>query len=183
VLIVGESGSGKTTLSIALASLGGYLCSDDSVFLCEGQREGLDVAGWPADLHVAPATLAAFPELVAQGLRTITDGHVKRAVPLSALERPWLPLVHDPKLVLFPVIGDAPVSRLRPLDMAETVAQLIPQSGLALVPGAGRVEEHLRLLAALAQGASGFEITLGADVLAPGEGLLELLHQGFRSPV
>jgi HPr kinase/phosphorylase len=180
VLIVGESGSGKTSLSVALAALGGALVSDDAVFLSNGVQGRVEVVGWPADLHLAPTTLGAFPELAARAYRPVSDGRDKRAVPLEALPRPWLPSAQDPRLVLFPVVGGASRSCTRRLDASEVVARLIPQSGLAVIPGAAKCAEHLRLLAEVANNAVGLEITLGADALCPGPPFLEILGAGIE---
>lgn len=176
VLVVGESGSGKTTLSVGLAARGGALVSDDAVFLSNGIQPGsIEAWGWPADLHLAPETLRAFPELAAGAYRPVSDGRDKRAVPLSVLARPWLPVAKSPALVLFPRVGSGATSTLRRLSAAETVTGLIPQSGLVLVPGAQRGQEQFRLLANLASSAVGVEVTLGADALPPGDGFVELL--------
>jgi hypothetical protein len=179
LLIVGESGSGKTTLSVGLAALGGHLVTDDAVFLDAGST-GIEVWGWPADLHVAPGTLRAFPELGPHAIRPISDGRDKRAVPLSALVQPWLPSANRPRVVLFPRVGDGRRSRAKRLAPAEVVAQLIPQSGMAVIAGAARSVEHLGLLAAMADDAVGLEIALGSDALPPGASFLELLRTAMR---
>jgi hypothetical protein len=180
VLIVGESGSGKTTLSIALATLGGTLVTDDAVFLRESDDGGaLEAHGWPGQLHVTRETLVAFPSLAAAARSTL-DGRDKVAVPVAAVGRPLVASAREPTVVLFPKVGDAPTSSLRGLDATETVAGLIPQSGLAAIPGVERAGEHLRLLASLASRAQGFEIRLGRDVLVPTGSLLDLLRRTTR---
>jgi hypothetical protein len=179
VLIVGESGSGKTTLALGLAALGGSLVSDDAVFLSSGSVEGCaDIWGWPADMHLGPATLAAFPEVAKSAYRPVADGRDKRAVPLSALTPSWLPCASRPLLVLFPTIRPVTISGAERVDQATTVTQLIPQSGLALISGVAKTEEHLQLLAAIANGGVGLEVTLGADALPPASGLIDVLR-GF----
>jgi hypothetical protein len=176
VLVVGESGAGKTTLSLGLAALGGALVSDDSVFLGKRLHGDIEISGWPADLHLAPVTLGAFPDLASRAYRPVSDGRDKQAVPLDALARPWLPAARSPRLVLFPTVGRVSRSLMRRLGDAEIVARLIPQSGLVLVPGAVRGEEHLQLLADLAGAAIGLELTLGTDALSLDPAFLKRLE-------
>jgi hypothetical protein len=84
-------------------------------------------------------------------------------------------------LILFPKVGSASASSTRQLDTAETVTQLIPQSGLVLVPGAANCGDQLELLAHLANDAIGLEITLGADALPPGPGFIGLLKAAVQN--
>lgn len=182
VLIVGESGSGKTTLALGMAALGGSLVSDDVVFLSRGEHDAAEVWGWPADMHLGPATLDVFPQLAKAAYRPVSDGRDKRAVPLSALIPPWLPCARHPSVVLFPCIGPVTVSNLTVLEPGETVARLIPQSGLALVPGAARAQEHLALLADIANGAVGLAATLGPDALPLGSTLMDQLRAAVGRP-
>jgi hypothetical protein len=181
VLIVGESGSGKTTLSLGLAALGGSLVSDDAVFLSNGLQGDVEIWGWPADMHLTPATLAAFPDLAGYAYRPVADGRDKRAVPLAALSPPWAPGASLPRFILFPRIEDVTISAGKRVDPATTVAQLLPQSGLALVPGAAKTQEQLELLAGLANGGVGLEIALGTDALPPSLALVDLLGN-FAAP-
>jgi hypothetical protein len=182
VLVVGESGSGKTTLSLGLAALGGRLVTDDAVFLRTGPG-GMELWGWPADLHVAPETVRAFPDIAPYAVRPVSDGRDKKALPVAVLERPWRPSASRPSLVLFPTVGDDGRSRAKRLASAEMVAQLIPQSGMAVIAGAARSVEHLELLAALADDTVGLEIVLGSDALPPGSSFLELLRTAERQAV
>jgi hypothetical protein len=176
VLIVGESGSGKTTLALGLAALGGSLVSDDAVFLTRGPHGQADVLGWPADMHLGPATLNAFPALAKEAYRPVADGRDKRAVPLSSLTPSWLPRASRPELVLFPTIRPVTKSRVEVVDAPSTISQLIPQSGLVLVSGAPRPQEHFEVLAGIANDSVGLAITLGADALPPGSALMDLLR-------
>lgn len=178
VLIVGESGSGKTTLALGLAALGGSLVTDDAVFLSDAGQDNAEVWGWPADMHLGPPTLGAFPQLARQAYRAVTGSRDKLAVPLSALRPAWLPSALRPTLVLFPSIRPVTVSQVTALEPAETVVRLIQQSGLLVVSGAVKAQEHLELITEIASAGVGLELTLGTDALPAGPALIELLR-GF----
>jgi hypothetical protein len=176
VVIAGESGSGKTTLSLALASLGGRLLSDDAVFLGRGKAGAVLVSGWPQGLHVARATLEAFPRLAEAAIRSVEDGRDKWVVPARALGR-GMTEAFDPKLLLFPSVVHQPATTIAALTPARAATHLVPHGGLWVIPGAAHSTEQLALLAALATRAKAFEIALGTDALGSHESLLTLLER------
>lgn len=175
VLLPGESGAGKTTLALCMVQLGARFISDDACFLHGEPGGSLGVSGWPRELHVAPRTLQAFPDLSAAAGGGVREGRDKRVVPLTAMSGRDTQPAAAPGRLVFPRVAGSGRSAVRPLDTTEALLRLIPPSALVALPRAPGQQRHMELLAALARSCPAVELELADDVLDEPKRLKTLL--------
>lgn len=171
LIVPGDGGIGKTALTLALASAGFRVVSDDAVFLRTDGRRGAMVLPLRRPMHVDDRILDAFGALR----------------PLAFDPVPWFSAVRW-SVCRRAVFGDRAVeaaplpravlclrrsgesrSRIERAPRREAFHELLRQSALIMVAGRG-TRAHLRLLARLCREAVPLRLTLGRDVLErPGD--------------
>ena len=161
VLIVGPSGSGKSTLALQLALAGWPYLSDDNLLLslvdgeveARGFRSFFAVSGEPS----SSLKNCFEPEVV--------FGSQRRAQA-------------SPGVLLFTHLSGEEKTRLNKLTQAETMTRLIRACPWATYDTA-IASANLDVLSALARQATGFDLSAGRDLLAPGRAAELLLPQNF----
>lgn len=148
VLIIGPSGSGKSTLALALAKAGWFYLSDDELLL--SLTDGVvESRGFRSFFAVsAPGTFKhCFEPEIALGSKRVEQAY--------------------PGSLLFISLNGESRSRLSKLTQAETMMRLITACPWATYDKSV-ASANLELLSALARQASGFDLSAGRDLLAPG---------------
>ncbi|MDI7266642.1 MAG: hypothetical protein QME96_01445, partial [Myxococcota bacterium] len=171
LVVPGDSGIGKTALTLALASAGFRVVSDDAVFLRPGEGDVAAVLPFRRPMHVDDRILDAFP-----ALRPLATDPVPwfSAIRWSVCRRAVFgdraveaaPL---PRAVLCLRRSSESRSRIERVPRREAFHELLRQSALIMLAGRG-ARTHLRLLAWLCREAVPLRLTLGRDVLErPGD--------------
>jgi hypothetical protein len=155
IAIVGESGAGKTTTTLALATEGATLLSDDAVFV----RDGLHALRIP--LHVTERTLRAFPAIASR-----VGGRVAGKWLVSGDAFARVNVAAPPDVLLFPRVTDADATCVVRVSEADAFGKLLAASAWCALPGAPRRREHLDVLAQLVARAHRIELALGKDALS-----------------
>lgn len=163
-VISGNAGSGKTTLTISLILAGWKYLSDDTVFmrLC-GDRD-VEVLGFARDFHL-PSDLIRDTELLKR-FKDLPDYCPRRGRKLLAPEQ-WFPGQRldgflNPRVLLFPGIRGQD-SGVRPLSMAESLKELLPQS-LAVMFNPETAPSHLEALKRMVGRGRAFRLVAGPEV-------------------
>ena len=174
VLIGGHGRSGKSTLASALIAGGHAYLGDDVLFL-DGEAHRL--LAFPRPFHLGAAAAGALP-----GLGAHLEGPYSHAGKQALDARAAFPgqervATGLPRRLLFPRIGDAATTTLEPLAPVEAVADLVESSAFvaARLPGHAR---HLAALAALADAAPAWRVTLGRDLLEDAVGTAQRVAEG-----
>jgi hypothetical protein len=166
-LLAGNAAAGKSTTAALLATRGWAVGTDDLAFLVAGGA------------RVAVAASRAPIALRETGRRLL---HREGGVPLGQRDKfafwpedlggVWAPRV-EPDIILFPSIGDGRTTATS-LRQRETLAELVRWSAwVVLEPELA--QPHLDLLGALARQARAYRVTLGRDLFARPDRLLELV--------
>jgi len=150
ILIVGPSGSGKSTLAVQLALAGWPYLSDDEVLLSLVDGE-VEARGFRSFFAVSGQPGSSFkdcfePEAV--------FGSQRKAQA-------------SPGVLLFARLSGEEKTRLSKLTQAETMTRLIRACPWATYDTA-IAGANLEVLSALARQATGFDLSAGRDLLAPG---------------
>jgi hypothetical protein len=165
VLVAGDAGAGKSTVALALAKAGFSYLGDDSVLLSR-RRTSLRLLAIPRAFHVGPATADALPDL-ARHVGAVYGSSGKRFLdPTAAFPEMARMEAGPPEALLFPSIAAAAETVLEPVGPSEALGALLESSALVATNGAARPSEHLALLRDVADGARGFRVRLGRDLLA-----------------
>ena len=154
VLVVGTSGSGKSTLALQLALAGWPYLSDDELLLS-----------------------LVDGEVEARGFRSffaVSSGETFKNCfePFGSQRREQA----SPGVLLFIRLSGEEKSRLSKLTQAETMARLIRACPWATYDTA-IASANLEMLSALARQATGFDLSAGRDLLAPGHAAELLMPQ------
>ncbi len=164
VFIVGEGGAGKTTTTLALMADGAHWLGDDAVLLCD--RDGPAALKIPKAFHIGDATASAFGDLEAGLGPAYRENHGKRAFdPTAVFDGEPLTSMPAPQAIVFPSIHDVDTTAIEAVSSAETMGQLAVSSAMLMIDGMPRVPEQIALLRQIANGAVGYELRLGRDVL------------------
>jgi hypothetical protein len=169
VLLVGASGSGKTTLSLALIRAGFDFLGDDMVFLSDRAGD-LQVCAFPDEVDVTEQTARFFPELQFLLARERRPGWPKWAFRAEAVFDAHVAWTCRPAAIVFPRVGTAETSRLEPLRADQALLEMAPN---VLLTEPRACQEHLDILARLANETPCFRLSTGRDFVA----LPELLGQ------
>lgn len=170
VLLPADGRCGKTTLTLAALRSGLSMVGDDAVWLRDS-ADGVEALGWPEPLHLDLDTAAAFG--LAHRLGPSIPGGRRELNAESVFPGARLPFARPTELV-FPTIGEASRSELRPLGRAEALARMLRQSPLLFVEPR-RAGAHLAVLRELVAQCECSELRAGAEVLAG------LLPEALRS--
>ena len=169
VLIIGPSGSGKSTFATQLATAGWQYLSDDSLLLY-GEAEVIHARALRRVFALREETLTVTGISDMKSLATETvpfDPFKKRFEPRSVFPDRFREDC-EPRVLLFSQITRESETRTRALSRSETMSQLIHMCPWACYdkPSA---EVHLKVLAALARQARGFEVMAGTDLFGDAE--------------
>lgn len=159
-LILGTSGSGKTTLSLGCACSGYGLIGDDLVMLRQGgAREAIKAYALLPEVSIRNGTLDLWSQL--SFLRTYPmDERAKRSCPIEEIRpgatRQCAP-VHS---LFFPSLTNALISTITPLSKVATLQLLIGYCISKENMSAITQERLFRLLTALTEQASGYQLAI-----------------------
>lgn len=163
VLVQGPSGSGKSTLALALAAGGLDFLSDDMVFLTRDDADAPVMAsGFSDAIGVTDGTIARFSELESLTASAPEVGYRKRLFRIE--ERFGVNVVPScrPVALVFPELdGEAPESRLEPMDPQEAFMRLVPD---VLITHPETTKAHLSTLAALTEQVECHRLVSSPDV-------------------
>lgn len=162
-LVVGPSGSGKTTTAFALLLGPATWRADDKVLLrLEGSRP--HAISLYRNANLAPATIAAFPQLTFAATRPpLDETNDKRACWLAEVSLPVDLATFEPTSLLFTQRGDSPNSRLSRLSPTEALLRLTAQSPRSGLRPRAAAQHHA--LCTLAATLPAFALEAGSDVL------------------
>jgi hypothetical protein len=177
VLIPGSSGRGKTTCCISLMRAGYRCLSDDHPLVRENGTE-LEILAFPEKIDVTENSIQLFPELREAQAR-LRRGIWKRSFFPDEFYPHAIVEAGKPAVILFPLIIDAPESRLEPLPKNRALEEIMRQGLLVL----DREVAHrqFRTFARLAETTPCYRLYFGEDVLALPQlidSLLDTSHGG-----
>jgi len=161
MMILGPSGSGKSTLSSRLAKCGWRYLSDD-ILLLQDCGKSLKVGAFRRFFALTAETLAAV-DLPQEFLNESSEVVKERITPQEHFDSDPIEQA-TPGYMIFTHVTREPQSRVVSLNSAEAMTRL-----LRLCPWASydepTSEEHLRILARLANTTSAFALHAGTDIL------------------
>lgn len=160
-LFVAPSGGGKSAQTYSLVRQGWKYLGDDAVLL-RGSQEEVEALALRRDLCLAPSLAHAFPEVV-RGRDTAFGSQGKQRLSMEALYPYRLINGCVPRLLIFPEIVSASVSRLVPLHQAEAYVRLMQES-MVLTLDPDSVPLHLRVLASLVRQSQCWRLLAGRDL-------------------
>ena len=167
-LITGNAHAGKSTTAALLAASGWRVGTDDVAFL---QRHGDRII-----VHTCRAPIAlrdgGYRLLARTGGVPLPDRGKVGYMP-EDLGGVWTPLV-DPEVVIFTVVGNARTTA-HPLERRGAVAELVRWSAWVMLEP-DLAQDHLDVLTRLAGQARCFRVTLGRDLFAHPNRLIELVQ-------
>ncbi len=163
-LLAGDSGSGKSTTSALLASLGWGVSSDDIAFLVD-RGSSVAARGFHSPIALRP------------GGQTLLGARSGLALPDRRKEGYWPEELGGywigevvPRVIGFPRSGDR--TRLVALPAGEVLSRLVTWSQWVLYE-AMHAQENLDLLARVTAQSRGYDVTLGPDLFANPDLLME----------
>lgn len=166
-LITGNAHAGKSTTAALLAASGWRVGTDDVAFL---ERQGDRII-----VHTCRAPIAlrdgGYRLLARAGGVPLPDRGKVGYMP-EDLGGVWTPLV-DPEVVIFTVVGNASTTA-HPLERRGAVAELVRWSAWVMLEP-DLAQDHLDVLTRLAGQARCFRVTLGRDLFAQPNRLIELV--------
>jgi hypothetical protein len=161
-LFVARSGSGKSTQAYSLVRQGWEYLGDDAILL-RNRGDEVEALALRRDLCLDPALAHAFPELLIHQQEDPLAGKGKRRLPMPALHARSLIDGCAPRLLVFPEIVSAPVSRMKPLDPADALLRLVRESiVVALDPDV--MGAHLTVLSRLICQTRSWRLLAGQDL-------------------
>jgi hypothetical protein len=172
VLLAGPSGAGKSTLTLALASGGLDLLSDDVVFLAP-RNEGVQALGFADTIGVSPFAAACLPALSGLAAAEKEPGFPK---PLRRIEQLFgAPSVSRcaPLAVVFPAVAAGMPSAIAPLDPRDALLRLTPD---VLLTDPASTQAHLGAIAALLEQVRCYELRSGSDLERAADLVVALLR-------
>ena len=178
MMILGPSGSGKSTLTSRLAKCGWRYLSDDVLLLLDSGID-LKVGAFRRFFALTAETLSAVD--LPQGVLNESSGAAKETIiPREHFDSDPIEQA-TPGYMIFTNVTREPRSRLVSLASAEAMTRL-----LRLCPWASydkpTSEEHLRILARLANTTSAFALNAGTDILNEPTLAADLIQQTIGEP-
>lgn len=166
-LLTGNAHAGKSTTAALLAASGWRVGTDDVAFL---ERQGDRII-----VHTCRAPIAlrdgGYRLLARTGGVPLPDRGKVGYMP-EDLGGVWTPLV-DPEIVIFTAVGNATTTAY-PLERRGAVAELVRWSAWVMLEP-DLAQDHLDVLTRLAGQARCFRVTLGRDLFAQPNRLIELV--------
>jgi hypothetical protein len=160
LLLAGTSGAGKSTLTVALLERGLDLLGDDMAFLrCE--PEGVRVLAFPDEIDITPHTLGMFPRLQTRVSNVGRPGWRKLQLHAHNLGTPKVAWESEPKVLVFPTIGDCEDSSLEALSCREALLELAPN---VLLTEPASSQAHLSALTALISSSDCYRLLTGTNL-------------------
>lgn len=166
-LVAGNAHAGKSTTAALLAASGWRVGTDDVAFL---DRQGDRVI-----VHTCRAPIALRDggrRLLARSGGVSLPDRGKTAYWPEDLGGVWAPLV-DPEIVIFTAVGNAR-SSARPLDRRGALTELVRWSAWVMLEP-DLAQDHLDVLTRLTGQARCYRVTLGRDLFARPNRLIELV--------
>jgi hypothetical protein len=166
-LIAGNAHAGKSTTAALLAASGWRVGTDDAAFL---ERRGDRII-----VHTCRAPIALRDggrRLLARAGGVSLPDRGKTGYWPEDLGGVWTPLV-DPQVVIFTAVGNAKTSA-EPLDRRGAVAELVRWSAWVMLEP-DLAQDHLNVLTQLTGQARCYRVTLGRDLFARPNRLIELV--------
>lgn len=166
-LIAGNAHAGKSTTAALLAATGWRVGTDDAAWLARRDQRIV--------VHTCRALIALRDDghrlLAREGGVQLTD-RGKVGYSAEDLGGVWTPLV-DPEIVIFTAVGTSSTSA-HPLDRRSALAELLRWSAwVVLEPDLAQA--HLDVLTDLTRQTRTFRVTLGRDLFAHPNRLIELI--------
>ena len=178
MMILGPSGSGKSTLTSRLAKCGWCYLADD-ILLLQDCGDSLKVGAFRRFFALTAETLAAV-DLPQGFFNESTSAAKERITPQEHFDSEPIEQA-TPGFMIFSNVTREPRSRLVSLTSTEAMTKL-----LRLCPWASydkrTSEEHLRILARLANTSSAFALHAGTDILNEPTLAADLIHQTIGEP-
>lgn len=166
-LLVGDSGSGKSTTTVLLARTGWRVGTDDIAFLTAGHTPGrTDMIGWRERLALRHDAAA----IMANEGGVALDSRRKTGWFAEELGAGWVGRI-TPKIIGFTRLGTTTTSAA-PVSARDALTRIMQCSPWVMLE-ANLADEHLGLMSALVAQARSYEITLGKDLFARPDILLE----------
>lgn len=166
-LVAGNAGAGKSTTAALLAASGWRVGGDDAAFL--ERRDACIVA------HSCRAPIAlreAGRRLLARHGGGPLPARCKVGFRPEDLGGVWTPLV-EPAIIMFTSVGRGRTTA-RPLERPPAAAELVRWSAWVILEP-DLAQAHLDLLADLTRQARSYRVTLGRDLFARPDRLIELV--------
>ncbi|ETX06714.1 hypothetical protein [Candidatus Entotheonella palauensis] len=163
ILMPGTSGAGKTTLTLAMLRGGWDMLSDDMLFLAHGsayKRDDLQVLAFPDVIDVTDTTAHLFPELQDWVEQPKGGGWSKHQLRFESVYGNRFAWSCKPLVLVFPIVAEAPVSRLTPMTQDEVLLELVPN---VLLTETASSQQHLDRLAALVRMCRSYRMAVGRD--------------------
>ena len=169
-LLAGSSGAGKSTTTALLAMHGWTVGTDDIAFLMAGNtKDAVHVAAWHERLALHPSMAAT----IGVGGGTSLSARHKLGWYPEELGAPWTAQL-APAFLLFPGTEHPAMSSVTPIKARDAVTRLMKWSPWVALE-ADLADEHLGILSRLARQARTYDLTLGHDLFANPDRLLELV--------
>jgi hypothetical protein len=166
-LVIGNAGSGKTSTAIALLHAGCQYLGDDRVLIRRSpdERDAVELRAYPRAFHLALATGAAYPALLAQTEALDGIGGKRALAPDRAFPGAFRAGSSGPVALLLPRVARVARTEVSRVSPADALGALLESSALALVDGVRHRDDNLSLLATLANKSPAFRVELGRDAL------------------
>jgi len=166
-LFAGNAMAGKSTTAAWCATRGWAVGTDDTAFLAAaGSRVEVVAARGPLALRDGGKALLSRPD------GTPLPSRGKTGYRPEDLGGHWAPRIR-PDIIAFSAVGTG-ATETGPISPRETLAALVRWSAWVLFEPS-LADEHLGLLSTLAGQTRSLRLTLGPDLFAPGDRLMELV--------
>jgi hypothetical protein len=166
-LFTGNAHVGKSTTAALLATSGWQVGTDDAAFLeCGADRIVVHTA------HAPIALREGGRRLLAKAGGIVLPDRGKVGFWPEDLGAVWAPLV-SPDIVIFPTVGRTRTTA-QPITRAEALAELVRWSAWVMLEP-DPAQAHLDVLTQLARQARCYRVTLGRDLFARPNRLIELV--------
>lgn len=166
-LVSGNANAGKSTTAALLAASGWRVGTDDAAFLA--RRADRIVVH---TTHAPIALREGGRRLLAQAGGIVLPDRGKIGFWPEDLGGVWTPLV-SPDIVIFPTVGRTR-TKVQPIARAEALAELVRWSAWVMLEP-DLAQAHLDVLTQLAGQARCYRVTLGRDLFARPNRLIELV--------
>ena len=172
-LFAGDAQTGKSTTAALLATRGWAVGTDDAAFLARGPfGAGVEAVAQRAPIALRPAGC----DLLGLVGGTEARGGRKTAFFPEELGGTWTSRVR-PQVLVFPRVGgtrEGEATTASPMAPREALAELVRWSAWVMLEPE-LAQEHLDMLAALAQQASSWRVALAPDLFRRPDLLMELV--------